>query len=79
MRKMYQKEQEEQKIRFFEEYETLSKQYQTQAEQASQQVAELRHDFDNQMQVFSGLMQSDAVEDAMQLAKNYKPDSRIKS
>lgn len=69
MRKMYQKEQEEQKIRFFEEYETLSKQYQTQAEQASQQVAELRHDFDNQMQVFSGLMQSDAVEDAMQLAK----------
>ncbi|MFQ9093922.1 MAG: hypothetical protein ACLR5S_06255, partial [Ruminococcus sp.] len=52
MRKMYQKEQEEQKIRFFEEYETLSKQYQTQAEQASQQVAELRHDFDNQMQVF---------------------------
>ncbi len=69
MKRMHLKEQEEQKIRFFEEYEVLSMHYQEQAAQASQDIAKLRHDFNNQMQVFSGLMQADAISDAMLLAE----------
>ena len=56
MKRMHIKEQEKQKVRFYEEYEKLSAKYQEQIAQASHEQENLKRDFHNQMQVFSGLM-----------------------
>ena len=54
MKRMHIKEQEKQKVRFYEEYEKLSAKYQEQIAQASHEQENLKRDFHNQMQVFSG-------------------------
>lgn len=56
------------KLQFFEKYETLSLQFQEQAVEVSRETAKLRHDFNNQMQVFFGLVTSNAIDDAKQFA-----------
>ena len=56
------------KLQFFEKYETLSLQFQEQAAEVSRETAKLRHDFNNQMQVFFGLVTSNAIDDAKQFA-----------
>ena len=76
MKRMLIKEQEKQKVRFYEEYEKLSAKYQEQIAQASHEQENLKRDFHNQMQVFSGLMQTDHVEDAMQLAEELQSKFR---
>ena len=76
MKRMHIKEQEKQKVRFYEEYEKLSAKYQEQIAQASHEQENLKRDFHNQMQVFSGLMQTDHVEDAMQLAEELQSKFR---
>ena len=68
MKRMHIKEQEKQKVRFYEEYETLSAKYQEQIAQASHEQENLKRDFHNQMQVFFGLVTSNAIDDAKQFA-----------
>ena len=47
MKRMHIKEQEKQKVRFYEEYETLSAKYQEQIAQASHEQENLKRDFHN--------------------------------
>lgn len=68
IRNMQEKEQTAQKLHFYEQYETLSLQYQEQAGRVSHEAAKMRHDFNNQMQVFSGLIAANKLDDAKQLA-----------
>ena len=65
---MQEKEQIAQKLQFYEQYEALSLQYQEQAGRVSHEAAKMRHDFNNQMQVFSGLIAANELEDAKQFA-----------
>lgn len=68
LQKLYAKEQLEQKLRYYEQYEALSLQYQEQAASVSREAAKMRHDFNNQMQVLSGLIAAGAIEDAKEFA-----------
>ena len=68
IRNMQEKEQIAQKLQFYEQYEALSLQYQEQAGRVSHEAAKMRHDFNNQMQVFSGLIAANELEDAKQFA-----------
>ncbi|MFR4393996.1 MAG: ATP-binding protein [Ruminococcus callidus] len=71
MKRMHIKEQEKQKVRFYEEYEKLSAKYQEQIAQASHEQENLKRDFHNQIGSF-GLMQTDHVEDAGSWQRNCK-------
>ncbi|MBE6845071.1 MAG: sensor histidine kinase [Ruminococcus sp.] len=72
MKKVKSKELLEQRVKFFEQYETLSVQYQHQLETTSRETSKLRHDFNNQMQVLTDLIQENALEDAAQLANELR-------
>lgn len=72
MKKIKSKELLEQRVKFFEQYETLSVQYQQQLETTSRETSKLRHDFNNHMQVLTELIQGNAIEDATQLANELR-------
>ena len=72
MKEAQAKEMLEQKVRFFEHYEGLSKQYQEQIETTSRDFSKLRHDFNNHMQVMTELIRDDCIEDASRLAEELK-------
>ncbi len=68
MKKSKEKEMLEQKVRFFEDYQGLSQQYQEQIETTSRDLSKLRHDFNNHMEVLRNLINDSCIKDASQLA-----------
>ena len=79
MKKVKSKELLEQRLKFFEQYETLSVQYQHQLETTSRETSKLRHDFNNQMQVLTDLIQENALENAAQLANELRKIQQSKA
>ncbi len=72
MKKVQAKEELERQLQLIKQYESLSLRYQEQTETAAHEIAKLRHDFNHQMQVLSGLILANETDDAMQLANELK-------